>query len=97
MTTAWYWHLRYNDVPLVSVIFISWSLALIEYCMAVPANRFGAAIVSPAQLKTIQEVITFLVFAIFSTVYLKTPPTWAQGLGFSLIAAGAFFIFQAPR
>lgn len=75
MTTAWYWHLRYKEVPLLSVIFISWGLAFVEYCMAVPANRFGSAIFSPVQLKTIQEVITLLVFAIFSTVCLKNPPT----------------------
>jgi uncharacterized protein len=97
MTTAWYWHLRYKEVPLLSVIFISWGLAFIEYCMAVPANRIGSAIFSPAQLKTIQEIITLLVFAIFSTVYLENPPTWGQGFGFLLIAAGAFFVFQVPK
>jgi uncharacterized protein len=97
MTTAWYWHLRYKEVPLLSVIFISWSLAFVEYCMAVPANRFGSAVFSPAQLKTIQEVITLLVFAGFSTVYLKNPLTWGQGIGFLLIAAGAFFVFQVPK
>jgi uncharacterized protein (DUF486 family) len=52
MTTAWYWHLRYKEVPLVSVIFISWGLAFIEYCLAVPANRYGSAVYNPAQLKT---------------------------------------------
>lgn len=97
MTTAWYWHLRYKEVPLVSVIFISWGLAFVEYCMAVPANRFGSVVFSPAQLKTIQEVITLLVFAIFSAVYLKNPLTWGQGFGFLLIAAGAFFVFQVPK
>ena len=94
MTTAWYWHLRYKEVPLISVIFISWGLAFVEYCMAVPANRLGSTIFSPAQLKTIQEVVTLLVFAIFSIVYLKNPLTWGQGFGFLLIAAGAFFVFQ---
>jgi uncharacterized protein (DUF486 family) len=94
MTTAWYWHLRYKEVPLISVIFISWGLAFVEYCMAVPANRLGSAIFSPAQLKTIQEVVTLLVFAIFSIVYLKNPLTWGQGFGFLLIAAGAFFVFK---
>ena len=97
MTTAWYWHLRYKEVPLVSVIFISWGLAFVEYCMAVPANRFGSVVFSPAELKTIQEVITLLVFAIFSAVYLKNPLTWEQGFGFLLIAAGAFFVFQVPK
>ena len=65
--------------------------------MAVPANRFGSAIFSPVQLKTIQEVITLLVFAIFSTVYLKNLPTWGQSFGFLLIATGAVFVFQTPK
>jgi hypothetical protein len=94
MTTAWYWHLRYKEVPLFSVILISWALALVEYCLAVPANRYGSAVYNPAQLKTIQEVVTLSIFAVFSTIYLKDPLTWSQGLGFALIAAGAFFVFH---
>jgi len=94
MTTAWYWHLRYKEVPLISVILISWALAFIEYCLAVPANRYGSAVYNPAQLKTIQEVITLLVFAGFSYAYLKEPLTWSQGFGFVLIAAGAYFVFH---
>lgn len=94
MTTAWYWHLRYKDVPLFYVIFISWGLAFVEYCLAVPANRFGSAVYGAAQLKTIQEVITFVVFAAFSYVYLREPITLSQGFGFALIAAGAFFVFH---
>lgn len=94
MTTAWYWHLRYKEVPLFTVILISWALAFFEYCMAVPANRYGSAVYSPAQLKTIQEVITLAVFAAFSTLYLKEPLTLSQGFGFALIAAGAFFVFH---
>jgi uncharacterized protein (DUF486 family) len=94
MTTAWYWHLRYKEVPLLYVILFSWGLALIEYCLAVPANRIGSAVYNPAQLKTMQEVITLLVFAIFSYVYLKEAITWSQGVGFALIAAGAFFVFH---
>jgi len=97
MTTAWYWHLRYKEVPIFSVILISWALAFVEYCLAVPANRFGSAVFSPAQLKTIQEVITLLVFAIFSALYLKSPLTWAQAFGFLLIATGAFFVFHGQR
>ena len=65
MTTAWYWHLRYKEVPLLTVILISWGLALFEYCLAVPANRYGSAVYSAAQLKTMQEVITLMVFADF--------------------------------
>jgi hypothetical protein len=94
MTTAWYWHLRYKEVPLFSVILISWGLAFFEYCMAVPANRYGSAVYNPAQLKTLQEVITLTIFGIFSTVYLKDSLTLSQGFGFALIAAGAFFVFH---
>lgn len=94
MTTAWYWHLRYKDVPLFYVILISWGLAFVEYCLAVPANRYGSAVYNAAQLKTIQEVITFVVFAAFSYVYLREPITLSQGFGFTLIAAGAFFVFH---
>jgi uncharacterized protein len=96
MTTAWYWHLRYKETPLFAVILISWGLAFIEYCMAVPANRFGSAVYSAAQLKTMQEVITLVVFAIFSLVYLHQAITWNHVIGFSLIAGGAFFVFRSP-
>ncbi len=94
MTAAWYWHLRFKEVPLWSVILISWGLAFIEYCMAVPANRYGHAVYSAAQLKTMQEVITLLVFAAFSVLYLKEPLGWNHALGFTLIASGAFFVFH---
>jgi len=94
MTTAWYWHLRFKEVPLFYVILLSWGMAFVEYCLAVPANRYGNAVYNPAQLKTIQEVITFVIFAVFSFVYLKQPITLSQGFGFTLIAAGAFFVFH---
>jgi uncharacterized protein len=94
MTAAWYWHLRYKEVPIIYVIFISWGLAFIEYCLAVPANRYGSAVYNPAQLKTMQEVITFAVFAGFSYFYLQQPITLSQGFGFALVAAGAFFVFK---
>jgi uncharacterized protein (DUF486 family) len=94
MTTAWYWHLRYKEVTLWQVILISWGLAFIEYCLAVPANRYGNAVYNAAQLKTMQEVITFAVFAVFSYLYLKEPITWSQGVGFGFIALGAFFVFH---
>jgi uncharacterized protein (DUF486 family) len=96
MTIAWYWHLRYKETPLFGVILISWGLAFVEYCMAVPANRFGSEVYSAAQLKTIQEVVTLAVFAIFSLVYLHQPITWNHVVGFALIAGGAFFVFRAP-
>ena len=94
MTAAWYWHLRYKEVPLLTVILISWALAFAEYCMAVPANRYGNAVYSAAQLKTMQEVITLLVFAGFSALYLKEPLAWNHAVGFALIAGGAFFVFH---
>src|SRR6476660_4612146 len=94
MTIAWYGHLRFKEVPLFGVIAVSWGIAFIEYCFAVPANRFGNAVYSAAQLKTMQEVITLLVFAGFSLVYLKEPIGWNHLVGFALISAGAFFIFQ---
>jgi uncharacterized protein len=96
MTAAWYWHLRFKELPLLPVILASWALAFVEYCLAVPANRWGSSVYSAAQLKTIQEVITLLVFAGFSIVYLKQVITWNQAIGFALIASGAFFVFRGP-
>ena len=94
MTFAWYGHLKYRSEALWKVILASWGIAFFEYCFQVPANRIGSYEFTTAQLKTIQEVITLLVFAVFSTVYLKDPLTWSQGAGFALIAAGAFFVFH---
>jgi len=71
MTFAWYGHLRFKEQPLLLVIFVSWLIAFAEYCFAVPANRYGSAVYSAAELKTIQEVITLTVFAVFSVLYLK--------------------------
>ena len=96
MTLAWYGHLRFKEVPLVVVILVAWAIAFIEYCLAVPANRWGNAVYTTAQLKTIQEVITLLVFAGFSILYLKEPLTWNYVIGFVLVATGAFFIFRGP-
>jgi uncharacterized protein (DUF486 family) len=70
MTFAWYGHLKYKQAPLLLVILASWGIALFEYCLAVPANRYGSAIYSAAQLKAIQEVLTLTVFAGFSVLYL---------------------------
>jgi uncharacterized protein (DUF486 family) len=94
MTFAWYGHLKFKAAPLVVVILVSWGIALFEYCLAVPANRIGHAVYSAAELKTIQEVITLLVFAVFSVVFLKEQLSWNHAIGFTLIAAGAFFVFQ---
>jgi uncharacterized protein (DUF486 family) len=94
MTLAWYGHLKFKTAPLALVVLASWGIAFIEYCLAVPANRIGHEVYSAAQLKTMQEVVTLVVFAIFSVVYLKEQITWNHAIGFALIAAGAFFIFQ---
>lgn len=96
MTVAWYGHLKYPNSPLVKVVLISWAIALLEYCLAVPANRIGHAVYSTAQLKTMQEVITLVVFAGFSVLVLKESLTINHVLGFGLIALGAYFIFRAP-
>jgi uncharacterized protein (DUF486 family) len=94
MTFAWYGHLKYKSSPLLLAILVSWGIAFVEYCFAVPANRFGSAVYSTAQLKTIQEVVTLSVFAVFSVLYLGEAFRWNHALGFALIAAGAFFIFE---
>lgn len=94
MTFAWYGHLRFKGAPLWIAVLASWGIAFVEYWFAVPANRIGSAVYSAAELKTMQEVITLLVFAVFSVLYLKEPIGWNHAVGFSLIAAGAFFIFQ---
>jgi uncharacterized protein len=94
MTFAWYGHLKYKNVPLITVIFISWFIAFFEYCFQVPANRIGSQQFSTAQLKTIQEVITLFVFSIFSIFYLKDDFKWNYLVGFIFIIVAAFFIFK---
>ena len=94
MTLAWYGHLKFPDRPLWVVIAVSWGLAFFEYCLQVPANRMGYEHFSAAQLKTMQEVITLVVFALFSWLYLGESLRWNHAVGFSLIAAGAWFIFK---
>jgi uncharacterized protein len=94
MNFAWYGHLKFKESPLVLVIMLSWGIALFEYWLAVPANRWGSAVYSAAELKTMQEVITLMVFAGFSVLYLKEPLGWNHALGFALIACGAFFVFH---
>jgi uncharacterized protein (DUF486 family) len=79
------------------VIVISWGIAFVEYCLAVPANRWGSGVYSAAELKAIQEVVTLSVFAVFSALYLGQKISLTQGLGFALIAAGAFFVFQGAE
>jgi len=94
MTFAWYGHLKYRDVPLYNVIVISRLIAFFEYCFQVPANRIGSYEFTAAQLKTIQEVITLTVFAVFSVLYLKQPMRWNCVAGFALIVAAVAVIFK---
>jgi len=95
MTVAWYGHLRFKTTALFAVILVSWGIAFFEYCLAVPANRIGHGVYSAAQLKTMQEVITLIVFSGFSVWVLKEPLGWNHLGGFALIAAGAALIFKA--
>ena len=96
MTFAWYGHLNFGSKPLWIVVIISWGIAFFEYCLAVPANRIGHQVYSAAELKTMQEVITLVIFAVFSVLYLGEKLTLNHLVGFSLIAGGAFFIFKGP-
>jgi uncharacterized protein (DUF486 family) len=94
MTFAWYGHLKFKSAPLAAAVLASWSIAFFEYWLAVPANRIGHAVYSAAELKTMQEVITLLVFAGFSVLWLKESLTLNHLIGFGLIAAGAAFVFR---
>ena len=94
MTFAWYGHLKYKSSPLWLAIVASWGIAFFEYCFQVPANRFGYGEFNAAQLKTIQEVITLIVFSIFSVLYLKEQFRWNYLVGFGLIVSAVFVIFK---
>jgi hypothetical protein len=96
MTFAWYGQLRVEHRAMWLIVAISWGIAFFEYCLAVPANRIGRLTYEPAELKAMQEVITLVVFAIFSVLWLKAPFTLNHGIGFALIAAGALFVFKGP-
>ena len=96
MTFAWYGHLKFGQQPLWLVVLASWGIAFFEYCFAVPANRFGHAVYSAAELKAMQEVITLAVFAVFSITYLGERITMNHAVGFAFIALGAFFVFKGP-
>jgi len=99
MTFAWYGHLKFfkgNATPLWQIIIFSWCIAFIEYCFAVPANRIGEQVYhfETAQLKIMQEIITLIVFAAFSVLFLKESLKWNHIAGFACIVAAAFFIFN---
>ena len=94
MTVAWYGHLKFRNSPLWLAILLSWLIAFFEYCFQVPANRIGYGQFNGAQLKTIQEVITLIIFAIFSVVYLKEPLKWNYLVGFGCMVMAVFFVFK---
>ena len=94
MTFAWYGHLKFRSSALWIVILASWGIALFEYCFQVPANRIGYGGYNAAQLKTIQEVITLIVFSFFSVFYLKEQFKWNYLVGFCFIILAVFFIFK---
>ena len=96
MTFAWYGHLKVDDRPIWLLVLASWGLAFFEYCLVIPANRMGAQVYSPSELKAIQEVATLAIFAVFSVAYLGEKVTWNHGVGFCLIGLGAIFVFKGP-
>ena len=94
MTFAWYGHLKHKSAPLVTVILVSWGIAFFEYCFQVPANRLGHGRFNAAELKTIQEVISLSVFAVFSVLYLREELRWNYLVGFGLMVLAVFVIFH---
>ncbi|MBA8885044.1 DMT family protein [Dokdonella fugitiva] len=94
MTFAWYGHLKFTGRPLWLVVLVSWGIAFFEYCLQVPANRYGFAVYNPAQLKAMQEIITLAVFVVFSITYLGAPIRWNHLAGFALIVVAGFLIFK---
>ena len=96
MTFAWYGHLKYKHAPLLTVILVSWGIAFFEYLLMVPANRLGSEVYSVVQLKTLQEILTLVVFAGFSVWYLGQPLKWNHYAAFALIVGAAFLMFYEP-
>jgi len=94
MTFAWYGHLKIKHMPLLLIILISWGIAFFEYCFQVPANRIGHQYYDAVHLKTMQEVITLVVFSFFSIFYLKEELKWNYIVGFVLIILAVFFVFK---
>ena len=94
MTFAWYGQLRFPNAILWQVVLISWGIAFFEYCLAVPANRIGHQVYSAAQLKTMQEIITLLVFGVFSVLYLGESLKWNHAVAFAFLCGAAFFSFH---
>lgn len=94
MTFAWYYHLKYQGWPLWKAILLSWLIALIEYCLAVPANRLGhSSGFSLFQLKIIQEVITLIVFGVFAVIVMKESFHWRYLISFAFLLGAVYFMF----
>lgn len=96
MNVAWYYHLKQPSLGIVAAIGLAWGIALLEYCLAVPANRIGIAHYSLAELKTIQEVLSLAAFVLVAWALFGQTPGPSQLLGFALVAGGAFMIFKSP-
>ena len=96
MTAAWYGHLRFRESPLWLAILGSWGIAFFEYCLQVPANRYGYGQFNAFQLKIIQEVVTLVVFMVFAVLYLKETPRWNHAVSFAFIALAVYFAFLNP-
>ena len=94
MSFAWYGQLKFPNVALWPVVLVSWGIAFFEYCLAVPANRIGHQVYSAAQLKTLQEIITLLVFGVFSVTYLEESLRWNNMVAFIFLCCAAFFSFH---
>lgn len=94
MMFAWYGHLKFKNAPLFLVIVVSWAIAFFEYCLQVPANRIGSDTFTTAQLKTMQEAITLVVFCAFSVLYLKEELRWNYFVGFCFMVLAVFFVFK---
>jgi uncharacterized protein (DUF486 family) len=93
MTVAWYGHLKFKGVPLWQAIVVSWGIAFFEYCLQVPANRWGSGQFSVTQLKIMQEVITLSIFTLFSLVVFREVPRWNHVVAYALIIAAVGFAF----
>jgi uncharacterized protein (DUF486 family) len=105
MTMAWYGHLKFGEwkitakLGMISIIFISWGIALFEYFFQVPANKIGfvgnGGPFNLLQLKVIQEVVSLSVFTVFTILIFKTETVrWNHGLGFLFLILAVYFIFK---
>ncbi len=95
MTFAWYGHLKFKGQPLWLVILASWGIAFFEYCLMVPANRLGSAIMTAYQLKILQEAITLVVFIGFAWLYLGEGLRWNYLLAMALVMGAVALVFKS--